>query len=147
MTYLLDNCVISELVAKKPSQRVVAWIDVIDEERLFLSVITIGEIRKGISKLGDSRRRNTLQDWLDRELCVRFQDRILVIDMPVMLRWGELTAAAEASGLTISAMDSLIAATALFHDLDLVTRNVADFEQTGVRIVNPWESAAQRPSR
>ena len=138
MNYLLDTCVVSELVAKKPNPRVVEWVDQVEEARLCLSVITIGEIRKGIDQLADSRRKSTLRAWLDGQLLVRFGERIVPIDVPIMLRWGELMAALEAKGKTMSAMDSLLAATALSRSLDLVTRNEDDFEHTGLAVVNPW---------
>jgi len=104
-----------------------------------LSVITVGEIGKGIEKLTDSRRKTELRDWLDKNLPVRFGERILPIDISVMLKWGQLVATLEAKGKPMSAMDSLIAATALQHDLHLVTRNEDDFEHVGLTIVNPWK--------
>lgn len=88
MRYLLDTCVVSELVARDPNQQVVDWIDGVDPEAVSLSVITIGEIRKGIEKLADSKRKSMLQQWLEDELLVRFSGRILPIDSGVMLTWG-----------------------------------------------------------
>ena len=147
MNYLLDTCVISELVAKQPNPRVVNWVDSIEETRLHLSVITIGEIRKGIEKLPDSRRtpalaggtrETTLREWLDDQLLARFSERIMPLDVQTLLEWGKLTATLEAKGKPISAMDSLIAASALSRGLVLVTRNEDDFKHAGVTIVNPW---------
>jgi toxin FitB len=138
MKYLLDTCVISELVAKKPNPQVIDWIESIDPNIAFLSVITIGEIRKGIEKLPDSRSRTTLQAWLSEELPARFSGRILPIDIKVALTWGELTGSLESEGKRMAAIDSLIAATALNSHCSLVTRNESDFRQAGITIVNPW---------
>lgn len=139
MTFLLDTCVISDLVAKQPNHHVVQWVDSIDEDRLFLSVITIGEIKRGIEKLADSSRKSALVEWLEDELFVRFTGRILSIDTSVMLVWGQLTAELEEHGRRMPAMDSLIAATCLQRGLELVTRNESDFAHSGVTVVNPWK--------
>jgi toxin FitB len=138
MKYLLDTCVISELVAKRPDPRVTAWIDSIDSENAFLSAITLGELRKGIEKLPDSDRKSTLQAWLRDELSIIFSGRVLPIDTPVALRWGELTGELEFRGKKMAAIDSLIAATALHHHCRLVTRNEDDFKHSGVALLNPW---------
>jgi predicted nucleic acid-binding protein len=139
MTYLLDTCVISELVTKQPNRHVVQWVDSIDEDKLFLSAITVGEIKRGIEKLADSSRKNALAGWLEGDLLIRFTDRILPIDVPVMLVWGQLTANLEKQGRRMPAVDSLIAATCLQARLDLVTRNERDFAHSGITVVNPWE--------
>jgi tRNA(fMet)-specific endonuclease VapC len=139
MTFLLDTCVISELVAKQPNLHVVQWIDSMDEDKLFLSAVTIGEIKRGIEKLADSTRKSALAEWLEGDLLLRFTDRILPIDTPVMLVWGQLTADLEKQGRPMPAIDSLIAATCLQARLDLVTRNESDFAHSGVAVVNPWE--------
>lgn len=139
MRYLLDTCAISELVAKQPNQRVIDWIDSVDPETVHLSVITIGEIRKGIEKLPDSKRKSTLQEWLVGELFIRFSGRILPIDLDVILAWGQMTGHLELSGKKMAAMDSLMAAIALSGNLRLVTRNEDDFKHAGIRIVNPWK--------
>lgn len=138
MNYLLDTCVISELVGRRPHPQVVEWVDGVDESRLYLSVIAIGEIRKGIEKLSDPQRQAVLQEWLDNELLVRFAGRIVPLDVGVMLCWGELMGGLERAGQAMPAMDSLIAATALHGDSSLVTRNEEDFRHTGVTVVNPW---------
>ncbi len=139
MTFLLDTCVISELVANRPNPAVVRWVDSVDEDRLFLSAITIGEIKRGIEKLDDSRRKRILQEWLEADLLIRFRDKILPLDTEVMLVWGQLVAALEKQGRRMPAIDSLIAATCLQRRLDLVTRNEGDFAYSGVIVVNPWK--------
>ena len=139
MTFLLNTCVISELVAKQPNFHVVKWVDSIEEDKLFLSAITIGEIKKGIEKLADSSRKSALAEWLEGDLLIRFADRILPIDARVMLVWGQLTADLEKQGRRMPAIDSLIAATCLHGRLDLVTRNESDFAHSGVTVVSPWE--------
>jgi predicted nucleic acid-binding protein len=138
MKYLLDTCVISELVARQPDQGVVRWVDSIDEERLYLSAISIGEIKKGVEKLPDSGRKSALAEWLEDDLLIRFKDKILPADTHVMLVWGELTAGLEKQGRRMPAMDSLIAAIALHGRLNLVTRNEDDFAYSGVAVEDPW---------
>ena len=139
MTFLLDTCVISDLVAGRPDPGVVQWVDSIDEGKLFLSVVTIGEVKRGIEKLIAPDRREVLSEWLEDELLVRFRDRILPIDTSVMLVWGKLVADLEKQGKPMPAVDSLLAATALQGGLALVTRNEADFAHCGVVVINPWE--------
>ena len=138
MSYLIDTCVISELVSRQPNQQVITWIDQVDDQLVFLSVITVGEIKRGIEKLPESQRKNRLDDWLNGDLLIRFDDRIVAIDLPVMLTWGTLVASLESLGRSLPAIDSLIAAIALHHDLQLVTRNEKDFAGAGLTIVNPW---------
>ena len=138
MTYLLDTCVISELVAKRPDPRVTQWIDSVDPESVYLSVVTIGEIRKGIEKIRDPARKEALERWLHEDLLIRFRDHLSVLDAKVLLGWGALTGRLEIQGTPMPAMDSLIAATALSHDLVLVTRNERDFLNAGIKLFNPW---------
>jgi predicted nucleic acid-binding protein len=138
MKFLLDTCVVSEFIAKQPDSGLVEWIDSQAEEKLYLSVISIGEIKKGIEKLPYSGRRSGLTRWLEDDLLIRFKDRILPIDVNVMLVWGSLTANLEQQGKTMTAIDSLIAAIAIQGELDLVTRNETDFEHSGVPVINPW---------
>ena len=138
MTYLLDTCLISELVAKQPNQKVLDWVDAQMPETLYLSVITIGEIAKGICKLTPSKRKESLTTWLNETLPNRFEHRILTLDVSTMVLWGNLICQLEQNGRPLPAMDSLIAAIALQHSLSLVTRNEKDFAGTGVIIVNPW---------
>jgi tRNA(fMet)-specific endonuclease VapC len=139
MKYLLDTCVISELIAKKPSTKVIDWIDNIEQESVYLSVITIGEIRKGIEKLPESKRKVSLQQWLNDELLIRFRGKILPVDTNVMLVWGELTGRLEIEGKRMPAIDSLIAAIAIHNNCSLVTRNEDDFKNVALSIINPWE--------
>jgi predicted nucleic acid-binding protein len=139
MNYVLDTNVISELISKQPSKKVVEWLDRLDPNAIYLSVITIGEIRRGIEKLPPSKRRDTVREWLEADLLIRFQERILEITTEVMLVWGELTGRLEKEGRPIKAIDSLIAAIALQGNYCLVTRNEHDFQHTGVTIINPWK--------
>lgn len=139
MKYLLDTNVISELVAKQPVAKVIDWLDHTDDSLIYLSVITIGEIKKGIERLPDSTRKTALSVWLMDELLVRFQGRILPIDLAVMLTWGELASALKQKGRKLPAMDSLAAAIALHGQFVLVTGNEADFSDTGVMVLNPWQ--------
>lgn len=139
MKYLLDTCVISELVSKRPNSKVVEFVDSLDDDDVYLSVITIGEITKGIEKLSRSRRKQELHTWLKEDLLARFTGKIIPIDTDVITEWGSLIAKLELAGISIPAIDSLIAATALTFAFKLVTRNVGDFEGSGAEIVNPWE--------
>jgi tRNA(fMet)-specific endonuclease VapC len=139
MNYLLDTNVISELIAREPNQKVVDWIDSLDPETVYLSVITIGELRKGTEKLASSRRKDQLTTWLASDLLRRFADKMVAITIDVMLVWGELTRRLERDGKPIAAIDSLIAASVLEGQYTLVTRNEDDFQHTGVPIINPWK--------
>jgi tRNA(fMet)-specific endonuclease VapC len=139
MNYLLDSNVISELISKQPNKKVVEWLDRLDPNTIYLSVITIGEIRKGIEKLPPSKRRDKVKEWLEADLLLRFQGRILEITTEVMLIWGELTGRLENEGRRVTAIDSLIASIALQGNYHLVTRNEHDFQHTGVKIINPWK--------
>jgi len=138
--YLLDTCVISELVKPKPNTNVVEWVEKCDEDSVFISVLTLGEIQKGISKLADEHKRNGIQRWLDTELRERFSDRILPISEDIALTWGMTEGEAEAKGSPIPAIDGLIGATAIAHNLTVVTRNVNDIAATGARVLNVWGS-------
>ena len=138
--FLVDTNCISEVVRVKPEPRVLAWIEAADESLLYLSVLTLGEIRKGVAALPQSRRRSRLETWLEVELQARFSGRILPIDVAVADRWGLLAANAKASGKTLSTIDGLLAATAIHHNLTVVSRNVSDFTRVPVQVLNPWES-------
>jgi tRNA(fMet)-specific endonuclease VapC len=139
MNYLLDTCVLSEFTRRKPDEKVVHWLDSIDEEKLFISVITVGEIQRGIERLPKSHRKTELLAWMNNGLLQRFGLRLLPLDAETMLQWGSLTARLEIAGRLLPVMDSLIAATALQNNLILATRNVADFLPCGMQITNPWE--------
>lgn len=136
MSYLLDTNVLSELRRRAPHPGVAAWIAQRPAGTLHLSVLTLGELRKGIERLNDPSRRHALLDWLETELPAYFTGRILSVDSAVADRWGHLVARA---GRPVPAIDSLLAATAVHHSLTLVTRNVRDVEGLGVEVVNPWE--------
>jgi predicted nucleic acid-binding protein len=136
LSYLIDTNVLSELRRKSPNPQLVDWLTAKPVSRLYLSVLTLGEIRKGIEACPDASRRQTLLDWLEAELPVFFAGRILPIDAAVADRWGRLLAHA---GRPLPAIDSLLAATAVEHDLTLVTRNVRDFENLPVDLFNPWD--------
>ena len=138
MRYLLDTNIISELVARQPDQAVLTCIEALDQTAVYLSVITIGEIYKGIARLPESAKRDRLRAWLADDLLVRFGDRIVPIDIGVMMTWGSMAARLIGEGRPLSAMDSLIAAQAIHHGYSLVTRNEADFRDTGVNVMNPW---------
>ena len=139
MNYLLDTCVLSEFTRRKPEPKVIRWMESIDEEMLYLSAITIGEIQRGIERLPESARKTELLVWLNNRLVERFSGRILPLDAQAMLLWGSLTARMEASGQPMPVMDLLIVATALQHNLVIATRNVADYLPCGVQLINPWE--------
>ena len=138
MSFLLDTSVISELVRKTPHLPVLKWIGEQDETSLYLSVVTIGEIEKGITRLPPSARRSQLQSWVRRDLVARFGERLLAVDLRAATRWGMLTGESEKRGQPLPVIDSLIAATASVHGLAVVTRNVEDFKRCSVECVNPW---------
>lgn len=140
MKYLLDTNVISELVKREPNPGVIRWIDTCDEDALFLSVITFGELQKGVTKLNDLDRAKRLQHWINQDLSKRFEGRILSLDLDVLFNWGRIQGTSENEGVTLPVMDGLIAATALNHNLIVATRNVRDLERCKVAVFNPWES-------
>ena len=138
MMYLLDTCVISEFVAATPSRRILDWADRLDEQSLIISVITIGELRKGVEKLPRSKKRTRLEAWLENDLLRRFEGRIATLDIGTMLAWGRLCGDLEKKGMTMPAIDSLLAASALHWGYTFVTRNTNDFRNTGIALFNPW---------
>lgn len=138
--FLLDTNIISELVKPKPEANVTEWVENTDESLLYLSVLTLGEIRRGIAALPQSRRRATLEAWLDKDLRTRFEDRILAVDQEVADRRGLLTAAARNNGIVLPVIDGLLAATALAHNLTLVTRDTGQIPSMGVAVFHPWEN-------
>ena len=136
--FLLDANVVYELVKPKPDEKVRRWIEEADESILFLSVLTLGEIRNGVQRLRSGQRRGRLESWLQVDLPLRFQDRILPIGAAIADRWGRASAIAAARGKPVPVVDGLLAATAIHHNLTLVTRNSADVSGTGVTTLNPW---------
>jgi len=138
MSFLLDTNVVSEWVRPHPNAGVVAWLARADEDRIFLSVITLAELRYGIERMAAGLRQRRLDEWLRNELPPRFEGRILSIDNSIADVWGKVVARREAVGRPISAQDAFIAATAEIHGLTLVTRNAQDFKPTLKALVNPW---------
>ena len=138
MKYLLDTCLISELLKKVPDSGVLNWLEEQDEQCLFLSVLTIGELQKGISKLPAGARKDELLAWVEHDLALRFSGRVIDIDMDAALLWGSMQGESAQRGESLTVMDSLIAATAAAHSFVVVTRNVRDMERCRVRVCNPW---------
>lgn len=136
--FLLDTCIISELVKKDPFLPLINWMKEESEYHFFLSVVTLGEIEKGIARLENSAKKSNLLSWLHGDVQERFQGRIFPIDEKVVKVWGRLLGEAECKGKKIPVIDGFIAATCLVHDLTLVTRNVKDFEGLPVIVMNPW---------
>lgn len=137
MSFLLDTNLVSEWVKPRPNPGVVAWLSSADEDRTFLSVVTLAELRHAVERLGSGARQRRLDQWLSVELPLRFDGRILLIDPVVADGWGRVMARVRDAGRAIGVMDAFIAATALAHDLTLATRNIGDFDGV-VRLVNPW---------
>ena len=142
--YLVDTNIPSELTREKPDARVAAFLANTGKSSVFLSVLTIGEICKGIATLPASQKRATLQGWLDTDVRSWFAGRILPVTEAIAERWGYLAAAAKQQGMTLAVVDGVIAATALHHDLTIVTRNVKDFAGLGVDVFNPWDEKIPR---
>ena len=139
MKYLIDTCVISELVKIRPNKKVVDWITQNNEGDFYVSSLTFGEIHKGIEKLPKSIRKNTLHQWVEHDLKERFRNRILSVDLNVAMVWGKIQAKTELDGKPMPAIDGLIAATGMAHDLTVATRNITDMKQSGVTLLNPWK--------
>jgi predicted nucleic acid-binding protein len=137
--FLIDTNVVSEAVRRVPNPNVGQWFKSVPQSLLYLSVLTIGEIRRGITLQTSTARQVQLQAWLDQDVLKFFGSRILEVDIEVADRWGILTANARSAGKTLSSVDALLAATALHHNLTLVTRNTRDVTFTGVPLLNPWE--------
>jgi hypothetical protein len=137
VSFLLDTCALSELTRPAPQPRFLAWFNAQAPGSLFVSVLTIGEIEKGILLAPSGRRRAVFETWLGR-MRSEFAGRILVVDDAVATVWGRLAASAEQKGRPLAIVDGLIAATALIHAMSIVTRNVSDFRDTGAAIIDPW---------
>lgn len=140
MSFLLDTNVVSEAMRREPNAAVLQWLAAQSNDSLFLSAISLGELRHGALLLASPRKRKLLLDWITTEIKLGFGKRILSIDSAVMETWADLQTASRRAGRRLPAMDSLIAATALRHQLTLVTRNTADFKGAGVALLNPWQS-------
>ena len=138
MSYLLDTNVISEPKRKRPDQKVIQWLGSLDDADIYLSALTVGEMKKGAVKLPSGRNRVLVQNYLEK-VRNRFAGRILPITERTFLVWGKMMAEFEQRGIVRPALDSLLEATALEHDLILVTRNVRDFQHSSVTLLNPWE--------
>jgi len=136
MSYLLDTNVVLETIRRRQEKMVIAWLAQIPAEALFVSVLTLGEIRKGVEKLTDGKRREKLRTWLEHDLPAWFEGRVLPVDLAVADRWGRLLAEV---GRPVPSIDSLLAATALHFELRLVTRNTGDFDYPGLEVIDPWQ--------
>lgn len=139
MSYLVDTNCISELAKSEPDKNVVQWFEDRNELDLYLSVITIGELRKGIEKLPSSKRKRRLNHWVNEDLLHRFKNRVLDITLTEINQWGKILAKAENMGKPLPAIDALIAATAIAYDFSVVTRNTKDMKESGVELINPWK--------
>ena len=138
MNFLLDTNLVSEWSKPRPNPGVVRWLADADEDRVFMSVVTIAELRHGVERLAIGRRRKRLNEWIEGELLFRFDERILPIDAATADAWGRIVAHREGLGRPIGTMDAFIAATAQVHKLTLATRNQTDFEASVAAVVNPW---------
>ncbi len=138
MKFLLDTCLISELAKVKPDKRVIDWLTNENETNFYVSVLTFGELHKGIEKLPESRKKEDLHIWVENDLKERFRNRIIGVDLNISSIWGKIQGIAEGKGRPMPAIDALIAATGIAHDLVVVTRNAIDMEQSGVKLHNPW---------
>lgn len=139
MSFLLDTNVVSEWSRPQPDLGVMAWLATVDEDDVFLSVVTLAEIRHGVDRLAPSARQRRLEVWLTQDLPARFDGRIMPITLEIADAWGQIMAGAQRQGRLLGAMDAFIAATAQHHRLTLVTRNVKDFEVLNMPILNPWQ--------
>lgn len=135
---LLDTNVLSEVTRPRPDAGVLTWLDTLDEDRSFISVISIAEIRRGVALMEAGRRRDALAAWLSEDLPARFADRVLPVDEAIATAWGDLMGFAKRQGRGLSSMDGLIAATAIARSITLATRNTRDFEGLGVSVFDPW---------
>lgn len=138
MKYLLDTSVISELISSKPNPKVVAFVDSLDPEDIYISVITVGEIARGIEKLPDIERKHAMKEWLYEDFLIRFDGQVISLDPHILIRWGELTAKVENIGMEFPVMDAMVAAIVSTHEMVLVTMYEDDFKDRGIQILNPW---------
>ncbi|HNC09604.1 MAG TPA: type II toxin-antitoxin system VapC family toxin [Anaerolineales bacterium] len=138
MKYLLDTSVISELISSKPNQKVVAFVDSLDPEDIYISAISVGEIARGIEKLNDIDRKHVMKEWLYEDFLVRFDGQVISLDPHIFIRWGELTARVENIGMEFPVMDAMVAAIVSTHEMVLVTMYEDDFKDKGIQVINPW---------
>jgi predicted nucleic acid-binding protein len=143
--FLLDTNTVSEWVKPRPNVGVIAWMDSIDDDLVFLSVVSLAEVRYGIERLAHGNRRRQLEEWLELELPLRFEDRILPVDAGIANAWGKIVSSGEAAGRPVAAMDAFLAATAEVHRLTLVTRNTSHFSFLKT-VVNPWSESSSESS-
>ncbi|MCG8462371.1 MAG: type II toxin-antitoxin system VapC family toxin [Holophagales bacterium] len=141
MSFVLDTCVLSELLRPRPEPAVVGWLRSQPEDSLYSSSLTLGELEKGVVEVQDEARRRKLRNWIDHDLARRFAGRILDVDAGVASLWGKLQGRSELAGKKMPVLDGLIAATVLHHGFSVVTRNVRDLRASGVDVVNPWLGA------
>jgi predicted nucleic acid-binding protein len=138
MNFLLDTCILTEFSRKKPEPKVIKWIDSVKEDKLFVSVITIGEIQRGVERLPDSPRKDALLKWVYDGLVERLKDQILPLDTTTLMLWGSMTSWQENEGKPPGILESLIAATALRNNLTIATRYIDVYHRSGAAAVNPW---------
>jgi Predicted nucleic acid-binding protein, contains PIN domain len=138
MNYLLDTCILTEFARKKPEVKVVKWLDSVKEDHLYVSVITIGELQRGVERLPESARKDTLLKWVGEGLVERLKDNILPLDTTTMMLWGSLTSWREHDGKPMGVLESLITATALRNHLTIATRYEEVYHRSGAPVVNPW---------
>lgn len=138
MNFLLDTNVVSEWVRPRPDAGVMTWLAEADEDRVFISIVTLAELRHGIERLPSGARRDRLDAWLTSQVPDRFETRVLSVDADIANAWGRIMARGQAAGRPVGTMDAFIAATAEQHGLTLVTRNVTDFDILGIQLINPW---------
>lgn len=139
MRYLVDTNVVSEWLQPQPTQCVIDWLEGAAEDQVFLSVVTLAELRFGVERKARGRRRDQLSEWLHNDLPRRFEGRILRVDEAIAHAWGEIAAHSRAIGRPISTMDAFLAAFSTVHQMTLVTRNVKDFSPLDIQLLNPWE--------
>jgi len=138
VSFLLDTIVVSEWMKPLPNPSVIRWLAEVDEDRVYLSVMTLAELRYGTERLASGARKSRLEEWLHEELLLRFEGRLLVIETAIADAWGRVMSRCSAVGKPIGVMDAFFAATAEVHALTLVTRNVSDFTASGISLLNPW---------
>lgn len=139
MKYLLDTCVISEVIKREPNKNVISWLQAQDEANLFLSILTFGEIQKGIEKHPDHNRKKKLKVWVEEDLKKRFENRIIPIDLKVVTNWGSTQGLAELAGKSMPTIDGVIAVSGLTYNCIVETRNTSDMEQSTAELFNPWK--------